>query len=367
MTPSSTLCSICQAQPHKYRCPTHPSILTCSLPCYKRHQSRASCNGKRNASTYVKKSHLSTPAGFDHDYNFLTKIERGIKVPKDMVEDMERPAKKRRMGGHPGLDTYFANNQIGVEEAPPGFQRGKQNETRWLKRSKKVLWTVEWVDMNGKKVLGKAIEDETLGIAHAKILGDIKGGKADLSDQHGDVKEKLQSTEEVHEVAFPEDAAQSAVKSGQESPLALKTSQDSECTRADVTLISHLDPAANQRHFYLQLPRCLTSKTVLIPLEASSSITKCLRGRNILEFPTIYALPFDSTNLPEPYTTEAEYKKSLAKEYNEVDVAQIVRSVNATVGKKGALASGIFAAQDEKEEALDKERILEMLRRDLQG
>ncbi|KAG8629758.1 hypothetical protein KVT40_001377 [Elsinoe batatas] len=367
MTSSSALCSICHVQPHKYRCPTHPSILTCSLPCYKRHQSRASCNGKRNATTYVKKSHLSTPAGFDHDYNFLTKIERGIKVPKDMVEDMERPAKKRRMGGHPGLDAYFANNQIDIEQAPPGFQRGKQNETRWLKRSKKVLWTIEWVDEYGKKVLGKAIEDETLGTAHAKIWEHVKEGKADLSEEQGDVKEKLQNTEEVHEVGVPEDAAQSDVESGQESPLVLNTSHDAERTRADITLTPHLHLAADQRHFYLQLPRCLTSKTVLIPLEASSSITKCLRGRNILEFPTIYALPSSPANLPEPYETEAEYRKTLAKEYNEVDVAQIVRSVNATVGRKGALPGGIPGSQDRKEEVLDKERILEMLRRDLQG
>jgi hypothetical protein len=70
----------------KYRCPGC-SARTCSLPCYKRHQQWAQCSGQRDPTKFVKKSQLVTPAGIDHDFNFLTGIERDIEKAEKGLGD----------------------------------------------------------------------------------------------------------------------------------------------------------------------------------------------------------------------------------------------------------------------------------------
>jgi hypothetical protein len=71
----NTLCSICHISTPKYTCPGC-STNTCSLACNKKHKSWADCSGKRDPTAYVPPSKLKTPAGIDHDYNFLSAIER---------------------------------------------------------------------------------------------------------------------------------------------------------------------------------------------------------------------------------------------------------------------------------------------------
>jgi hypothetical protein len=107
----------------KYRCPGC-SARTCSLPCYKRHQQWAQCNGKRDPAKFVKKSQLATPAGIDHDYNFLTSIERGL-------EKARRAAKGRQAS-----DQHFAVAGVAVIRAPKGLSRQKDNKTHQNKKQK---------------------------------------------------------------------------------------------------------------------------------------------------------------------------------------------------------------------------------------
>ncbi|KAG8162719.1 hypothetical protein KVR01_007197 [Diaporthe batatas] len=99
----NTLCSICHISTPKYTCPgcnTH----TCSLECNKKHKSWANCSGKRDPTAYMPPSKLKTAAGIDHDYNFLSAIER------------ERERNQREIVDERGL---FSQKELGSQLDDP--------------------------------------------------------------------------------------------------------------------------------------------------------------------------------------------------------------------------------------------------------
>ena len=71
----SQLCSICHAAPYKYKCPGC-GARNCSLICIQKHKVRTECSGRHNPTDFVPREILLTPAGVDHDYNFISAIDR---------------------------------------------------------------------------------------------------------------------------------------------------------------------------------------------------------------------------------------------------------------------------------------------------
>lgn len=123
----------------KYRCPRCKTG-TCSLPCYKRHQQRASCNGQRDPAEYLKKSQLATPEGIDRDFNYLKGVERDMDNAHRDTRDRgigssNRTTKTAYRGGLPEskFQRYLGNNRITVARAPKGMSRQKSNQTRSTK------------------------------------------------------------------------------------------------------------------------------------------------------------------------------------------------------------------------------------------
>lgn len=122
----------------KYRCPRCKTG-TCSLPCYKRHQQRASCNGQRDPAEYLKKRELATPAGIDRDYNYLKSVERDIDNASRETYDRgigyKHVTKSFTRGMHPEskLQQYLGTHRITIARAPKGMSRQKTNQTRCTK------------------------------------------------------------------------------------------------------------------------------------------------------------------------------------------------------------------------------------------
>jgi hypothetical protein len=119
---------------YKYRCPGC-SARTCSLPCYKRHQQWAQCSGQRDPTKFVKKSQLVTPAGIDHDFNFLTGIERDIeKAEKGLNEGQDVGIEGSRSWSQSQSQkqtNYQHLEAAGVKviRAPKGLSRQKENKS----------------------------------------------------------------------------------------------------------------------------------------------------------------------------------------------------------------------------------------------
>lgn len=123
----------------KYCCP-RCSTRTCSLQCYKRHQLWSQCSGKRDPGAYVKRSQLATAAGIDHDYNFLTGIERAFDAADRESESrgtISTGNDRRGTGPKPGSHLQQRLDATGaiIRKAPVGMSRQKSNRTQWMPRS----------------------------------------------------------------------------------------------------------------------------------------------------------------------------------------------------------------------------------------
>lgn len=161
--------------PPKYVCP-RDHVKTCSLLCYKRHQQRASCNGKRDPTAFVKKEQLTTASGIDHDYNFLSGVDRVFdKADKDLAErgigQADQSHRKRWHFDGP-LQQYLRANQILIDRAPLGMSRQKANHTRYIPKSRKIVWTVEWIQSDGTKRLAEVHEAANIEEAYSAMLAD---------------------------------------------------------------------------------------------------------------------------------------------------------------------------------------------------
>ena len=114
----------------KYRCPAC-STRTCSLDCVQRHKSRG-CSGKRDPTAYVKKNQLVTPSGVDHDFNFISGIERsrdraGEHLQGRSIQDADSRSSRLNQ---PSFRNRLALAGVTIEYAPLGLTRQKLNKTK---------------------------------------------------------------------------------------------------------------------------------------------------------------------------------------------------------------------------------------------
>jgi hypothetical protein len=100
---------------------------------------------------------------------------------------------------------------------------------------------------------------------------------------------------------------------------------------------------------------------VLIPLSASATLGQCLRGRTVLEFPTIYAFSDTLTELPEGFMLEEEYIKHEGEEQKEFE--DLLKHAHPEVLR--ALSDNNDNGDDKAGDELDSRKILDVLKQDL--
>jgi len=368
----------------KYRCP-RCRTQTCSLPCYKKHQQRASCSGKRDPAAYLKKNQLATPSGLDQDYNYLKGIERTIERASQQ-SGVHNPNKKyassrnaaRAWQPDSSLQKYLIENRISVDRAPRGMSRQQTNTTRSTK-SKRVVWTVEWVDQAGKRgTQHNCLESETLTALRrmfeiersnaakrqAHVVGDLATQPRPLKRKRNDAP---QDSPQPH--PQPKGPSQSheteARGNGNDNPepdiIISTTDQYQPLAAASTTDYPPTLPTTNAstspetpHHFYLLRPATTTSSQVLIPLDPTSSLTQSLRDRTVQEYPTIFTLDAPPASLPSGYTLEEDYLRT-RRDQDARDFPQAFE--RDTAG----------APDVAREEPLDARGILDMLRRDVRS
>ncbi|KAF1817060.1 hypothetical protein P152DRAFT_510367 [Eremomyces bilateralis CBS 781.70] len=354
----SEMCSICTTQKPKYRCPGC-SIRTCSLPCFQRHKAWASCSGKRDPAKYMKKSELSTEPAFDHDYNFLAGIERVIdKAERDVesrgmekAERMDRGGRGfGRRGGGQGttgearvalreetrLKDAVGRAQVIWERAPKGMARRKMNQSHYLNRSKRIRWMVEWIHDDGSKRLGHMIENESLADGYRAMIEPKESrsskkrkrpsegeGPVHNESQDGNLPpdQSLQPEPNEVEVAKQPDqpTSEPTPSQGPDANLDTAGSRLNAHSTDPEDLIDEGPPSHfPDRHFYLLMPQTPGKHTVLVPLSAQTILSEALRGRVIMEFPTIYVLPQLPEELPEPFALESKYLRITREQEEEV-------------------------------------------------
>ncbi|KAK1761203.1 Box C/D snoRNA protein 1 [Echria macrotheca] len=224
----TTLCSTCRIQPPKYKCP-RCQARTCSAECSKKHKERAMCDGQRNPRAFMPINKLRTPAGIDHDYNFISSIERARERAEKNIIDTRKLLSEQEL--HPVdedkrfrkvwygdelryIPTAVAAAQEQEEEGastqdlprvrepfdrqvrrrlrqldietimmPRGMARQRENTTSWNARTGNINWQVEWLISGVEeaehgsqlRILKKALEGKPLNKALAETLAWHRG------------------------------------------------------------------------------------------------------------------------------------------------------------------------------------------------
>jgi len=330
------------------------------LPCYKRHQQWAQCSGERDPTVYVRKSKLATPAGVDHDYNFIAGIERAFDGAERRLEESGLQANNstgKAQKRENALRQAVSRSEIIVEKAPLGMTRQKQNRTHWLPRyvsshfypsqkidpsirSKCIEWTVEWIHEDNSSHIDQVKDDTPLWQAHFWLVrrrtresrkrkrdsaqvresdeGEFENAFGDPAPnpEQPEVDEKAAliatSSPEIQleepNLSQPE-SKEEQVNDERTSQILLEESLDhlSSATREVVAEAKPGTPDSAGNHYYLVKPRTGTPQKVLIPLSPLDTLSKCLHRQVILEFPSIKVLSKPPLELPSDCILEKDY------------------------------------------------------------
>ncbi|KAI7283693.1 hypothetical protein KC345_g2806 [Hortaea werneckii] len=399
----SDLCSTCYTEQPKYRCP-RCQTQTCSLPCYKKHQQRASCNGKRDPAAYQKKSQLATASGLDRDYNYLKGVERQIDVAGQEAEDRGIGAKNassknvlRGWRADSALQRYLVQNNINIEHAPKGMSRQKTNQTRPTK-SNRIVWTVEWLTADGQRTLQHdCTESDSIMSLYETHLADLshvegqpRGSKRKRVETSSakqppqpDIKPEgdLERTSEKaasgataphtsgdseSEPQGEADASSTTEDSAPKEPNSSAPTTEHQPPTASTDTDTPEQPANHEpRYFYLLKPGTSSTSKVLLPLQEEASLTASLRDQTVQEYPTVVLLAHSPEKLPSGYILLEQYLKAQASEDAELHAALAAAGKSIETVRTELPAPPPSSSQQGEKEELDAESILNMLKRDV--
>lgn len=331
----SSLCTICHIDPPKYTCP-RCSAQTCSLRCAKRHKLWASCNGVRDPTVFKPISEVATASGIDHDYNFLhgieTRIQRSEKV---LIEDLgivdAKELERARQGvdeqdskgrgenparGEEQIERTLKEKKIRVLKAPKGMRRNKENTTGWNRKHRCLHWQVEWLRApDGERTLYRTVDRHSLGAAFDIMFEEER--KLTLSPEDKRVEKKRKAADRVQYQAKRTKIEEATIST-------LPILQDHTTGAWNVIPVYSIpetiynEPPIPQKHreyhFYLHRPLTPASyPKVLAPLDTTKTISELLRGRDVMEFPTIHVLEEAPKNLSSEFMLEREYLRAIGQ------------------------------------------------------
>ncbi|KAI1381626.1 hypothetical protein F4677DRAFT_403672 [Hypoxylon crocopeplum] len=340
----TSLCTICHIQTPKYKCP-RCGTRTCSLTCVSKHKKWSSCNGERDPTVYIPREKLKTDAGIDHDYNFLTKIERSVEraekilreekeiLPQEDATSRPPPNKRARLhkGRSRGRVTFEESSrkwdrnsiqrmrQLGIKASsvPYGMTRAKENRSSWNKRTRTMNWQIEWLEWkafgspeehNSKpsRMLHKILDEVPLYVGFAESLEYHR--QRQLGDQERAQEKKQKSMEEKRVfVGGGQDVATTAW-GGQEYVIQdMRTAAWNKTGSTSPTIEELKD---RYRFLFLKPKTPSREQQKLIPLRPTENLATVLPGLDIVEFPTICVLPAGSTAIPDGYVVESRPGKS---------------------------------------------------------
>ncbi|THW39964.1 hypothetical protein D6D21_07071 [Aureobasidium pullulans] len=406
-TPLTALCNICHSAPPKYTCP-RDKVRTCSLACSQAHKRRAACTGVRDPSAYVSKSALATAGGIDRDYNFLSGLERNIdRADKETTErgvslsGHGKPVFQKRWHDNGALGKYLRENGIMVHKAPIGMARQKANQTRFIQKSKRIVWSVEWV-IDGEKRVAEVDESRTMQEAYKELVlekeRENKKRKRVQDDANAKAQKQKVRSEKVEAVETQSQSEGGAAEQETAAPrveaaitIDPSTAPSANDTKTEDSSEQQQPPPSQDgsstpdiAHFYLHKPHTSSTSTVLIPIASDTTLTHALRHKDVLEFPTIYvfntnesshsqnpaieAAPAgtivkedETSQLPKGFITLDQYNQERSAEDKEL--MGLMESIPEGQ-RKVALNGGIFGGGEEKREEVDEKQILEVLQRD---
>ncbi|XP_066293721.1 box C/D snoRNA protein 1-like [Branchiostoma lanceolatum] len=131
-------CESCDEATPKYRCP-RCERLSCSLPCVKKHKADHDCDGVRDKTAYVPVKEF-TERHLLSDYRFLEEVDRKVDNANRDVQAHKRTNNKFMNL----LRTKARLSGATLKLLPTGFTRRRQNTTQFNRKLQMMNWRVEW-------------------------------------------------------------------------------------------------------------------------------------------------------------------------------------------------------------------------------
>ena len=364
----ATRCHICYVRRGIYKCP-RCLRRTCSVKCVQVHKKRSRCDGVRDETEAKALSWLLTPAGINHDSSFLSKIDRSI--DRDNRRDVERGLfTEYELKGYDDVEEerdYRGNItrpvqkdirkrlyllDVTVRRVPRGMKRARENKTAFMRaRQKAIQWQVEWLlegvtehpALRGKKLpsmetrvlhktpdwlpLFRALEKSLEWYRRGLLTEGERKQELKLGQMHPGQKRRDRSRapnrckpwNQEHHEAPGHGTTQNTKTSMWNTGEYLQQDPLSGCWNHEVG-----SPLANMFDFYLHIPQALPiPKNVIMPVRSTENLINVLRGRTVIEFPTIYVFPANSTVPGCSYKVEyVERTSPFAKRQNEQSPAE---------------------------------------------
>ena len=289
-------------------------------------------------------------------------------------------------------------------------------------RKRKLHWTVEWIDADGRKALGKCPEDEVIADAYATHLRTLedhrpnKRRKGTISNSedprlgipidYDTIQQREQPASNIEQDNFPGQAKlNEKFESNQEDEETKRGASDEKfhihMDKPKVILQARELPASINGNlskgesvserpvtdcpdqpgseppistseisqqassptlkFYLHHPSLPSKMPVLIPLPSDATLATSLTNRVVLEFPTIYVLPqHQDRGLPAGFISEDDYFAATKKDLidDALEFEDVVEEINVCSGET---RDGL------EEREVHEGRLLEVLGKDLRA
>ncbi|KAL1653401.1 Box C/D snoRNA accumulation [Didymella pomorum] len=300
----------------------------------------------------MKKSELATPAGIDHDYNFLSGIERDLeKADKSVAEKGLDVGLNARPKGDQSqrMDWQFSAAGVKVIRAPKGMSRSKENKTHRSKSGSAAepLYRIHPLFESPTSKKKRKREAETASNSNpGSLQGKAESSVAQVPSSGIEVNPEVPKT-------VPS-ALETQATSQQDA-----ASVDPPTTQPDAA--ESEAPTEDRYIFFLLRPRTSASRRVLIPLTSTDTLGDALRGQTVEEFPTVYYFPAATPDLSSEYMLDEEYRKEEGEQQREFE--ELMRDVDPEILRR-LKDDGTKSRGDEE---VDSKRILDVLKQDLGG
>jgi hypothetical protein len=276
---------------------------------------------------------LATPAGIDHDYNFLHSIETRVqRSERVLIEDLgivsTDELKRARAGedeeewkrrhsepearGEKQIERVLRAHNIKVTKAPKGMRRNKENTTTWNKKNRDVHFQVEWVRAPPVgRTLYRALGNKPIGDVYDVLCEEERWMNMPEGEKKLEKKRKAAETKSRN-------AKRTRLDSETMPLTTVPLLQNPQTTSWDISITSNavdedmeeLAPTRKERNYNLYLLRPSTPACfprVLKHIDPNKPLIELLQNRTVLEFPTIHVLDHKPEDLPNTYMTEKAY------------------------------------------------------------
>ena len=388
------LCRICNIHTAKYTCP-RCYFPTCSLPCARRHKTRASCTGERDQTAFKPMSLLATPSGIDHDYNFLHSIEHRVQRSEQLIVEVkglvdeeelklarageeDRAKHRRKTGaqkkGEEPIQRSLKNTQTTVQRAPRGMIRNLENETTWSRSHKCINWQVEWLrEGDAGRVLAKLNGNMPIGEQYAEImrLESKTGGEGKpTGEQKVGEKRKRPSLNAKGRAAkqrkldmqngLPSSYVRTVNAALQDqTSTAWSVMPESHIPQENVPAIApKLALPTSVRLFLLRPQTPSNLPKVLVPIDPSSTLETLLRQRTVLEFPTIYVFVEEVNDTPNGFMLEEDFLTATGQDHTSRTPKAIEEAGADENASNSSQESDTSDSGSDSEESLEEEEVV---------